>query len=182
MCGVERELFSVADRAYAFRVDPELHEILPGSQCPPLTQPQVVLGCPALVAVPLDGHNPARVLAQHLSVGIERLSPAVVELRAVGAKKAGSSGDSRLTSSSDRDANSSSGVSSVGTTGGGAGGGGAGGEGVLLVEAGGGGEVSGTTGADCRAHAADNSIVTTSVTYPIQRVVPRAPIPVPLRF
>ena len=83
MPGLERKLLPVADGAHAFVPDPELREILLGGQRPPLAQSQVVFGRPALVAVPLDGHDPARVLLQHLGVGLEHLPPPVVELRAV---------------------------------------------------------------------------------------------------
>src|SRR5438093_2277526 len=58
---VERKLLAVAHGPQPVGGDAERHEVRARRDRPSFTQRQIVLGCSALVAVPLDGHGPGAV-------------------------------------------------------------------------------------------------------------------------
>src|SRR4051812_46930470 len=83
MAGIERELLAVADGPQPIGRNAERHEVGARRDRAPLSQSEIVLGGPALVAMAFDGHAPRRITLQQRRVFVEHLLAWGAEIAAV---------------------------------------------------------------------------------------------------
>src|SRR5436190_18086622 len=84
---IEGELLPVTDDAQTVAGDTERDEIRARRRGAALAQRQIVLGGPALIAVPFDRDGPAGVALEHARVLVEHALPVSTEIAAIELEK-----------------------------------------------------------------------------------------------